>query len=61
MAKEELEWLHSNKCRYCGNELYFKSNTERIICMKCKKVNYKNEKVKFEYKLKRKILEEKKK
>jgi len=61
MAKNELEWLHSNKCRYCGNELSFRSNSERIICRYCGKTNYKNKKVKFENKLKRKILEVKRK
>lgn len=60
MAKNEMEWLHSNKCRYCGNELTYKSNSERIICRVCRRINYKNSKVKFENKLKRKILEVKK-
>ena len=58
MAKDELEWLHSNKCKYCGFELSYRSNSERIICRNCKKVNYKNKKVRFENELKRKILKE---
>ena len=59
MIKEELDWLQSNKCRYCGFELAYKTNTERIICRNCGKENYKNKKIKFYNKLKRKILEEK--
>lgn len=58
MARKELDWLHSNKCRYCGTELYYYSNLERIICRNCGKTNYKNKKVRFENKLKRKILHE---
>lgn len=61
MEKVELDWLHSNKCKYCGYELAFRSGTERVICRNCGKMNYKNRKVKFHNKLKRKILEERRK
>lgn len=61
MIKDEMRWLHSNKCRYCGWELAFRSTSERIICRNCGRINYKNRKVKFQNKLKRKILEEKRK
>lgn len=61
MERNELDWLHSNKCKYCGFELAFRSGIERIICRNCGKMNYKNRKVKFHNKLKRKILEEKRK
>lgn len=61
MIKEELDWLQSNKCKYCGYELTFKTGTERIICRNCGKMNYKNSKVKFINLLKRKILQERKK
>ena len=57
MIKEKMDWLHSNKCRYCKSELLHLSNSERIICRVCGKVNYKNRKVKFKNELKRKILE----
>lgn len=60
MIKEDLDWLQSNKCRYCNCELPFLSNSEKIICKVCGKVNYKNRKIKFKDKLKRKILEVKK-
>lgn len=58
MVREEMDWLRSNKCRYCGSELQHKTGTERIICRVCGKVNYKNKKIKFENELKRKILHE---
>ncbi len=61
MVKEEIKWLHSSKCKYCGYELGFLLSTERIICKNCGKVNYKSKKIKFMNKLKRKILEEKRK
>ena len=56
MAKEEMEWLHSNKCKYCGSELAYKSNSERIICRICGKTNYKNKKVEFENILRKEIM-----
>ena len=59
--KNELDWLQSNKCKYCGFELAFRSNTERVYCKNCGKENFKNRKIKFTNKLKRKILEEKRK
>lgn len=61
MVREKLDWLNFNKCRYCGWKLSYKSNSERIICRHCGRINYKNSKVKFQNKLKRKILEEKRK
>ena len=57
MVKEELNWLHSNKCKYCKRELDFRTGAERIICIFCGKINYKNKKVEFQNKLRRKILE----
>lgn len=60
MIKEEMDWLQSNKCRYCKNELPFISSSEKIICRVCGRMNYKNKKIKFENKLKRKLLEVKK-
>lgn len=59
--KNELDWLQSNKCKYCGFELAFRSNVERVYCKNCGKENFKNRKIKFTNKLKRKILEEKRK
>ena len=56
--RDEMDWLHSTKCRYCGWELAFKNNAERIICKNCGKTNYKNRKIKFENLLKRNILKE---
>ena len=61
MARDEMDWLHSNKCKYCGSELDFRTGTEKVICKHCKKINYKNKKVKFENLLKRKILNERRK
>lgn len=61
MIKEEMDWLHSNKCKYCGCELEFKTGSERIICKNCSKINYKNKKIKFQNELKRKILNERRK
>ena len=46
MIKEDLDWLQSNKCRYCNCELPFLSNSGRIICRVCGKENYKNKKIK---------------
>lgn len=60
MIKDDMDWLFTNKCKYCGCELGYKPNSERIICKKCGKVTYKNKKSQFENTLKRKILEEKK-
>ena len=56
-----MKWLHSNKCKYCGWELAFRSTSERIICRNCGRINYKNKKVKFENQLKKHILNEKRK
>ena len=61
MARDEMDWLHSNKCKYCKCELDFRTGTERVICKFCGRINYKNKKVKFQNILKRKILDEKKK
>lgn len=60
MAKDEMSWLHSNKCKYCGCELGFRTGSERIICKRCKKINYKNKKVKFENELRKQMLKRKK-
>lgn len=59
--KKELDWLKSNKCKYCGCELAYSFGSERIICRSCGEINYKNSKVKFQNKLKRNILKIKKK
>lgn len=59
--RDEMEWLHSHKCKYCGFELAYTSNSERIICKNCGKTNYKNKKIKFENLLKRNILKERRK
>lgn len=56
MAKEEMDWLHSNKCKYCGCELAFRNCSERIICRRCKKINYKNKKVAFQNEIKKRML-----
>lgn len=59
--KEELDWLHSSKCKYCGFELSYSSCSERLICKNCGRTNYKNKKIKFENLLKRNILKERRK
>ena len=48
MARDEMDWLHSNKCKYCKCELDFRTGTERVICKFCGRINYKNKKVKFQ-------------
>ncbi len=61
MAKEELDWLQSNKCKYCGCELAFKSGSERIICRRCGKINYKNRKVEFSNIMRKRLMKGRKK
>ena len=57
MLAVENVWLTTNKCRYCGAELGFKSGTERIICKNCGRVNFKDKKVRFENILRQKRIE----
>lgn len=60
MAKREMDWLYVNICKYCGSKISYRSNSERIICRHCKKMNYKNKKVEFENLLKKQMMKGKK-
>ena len=56
MARNDMDWMHVNICKYCGSKISYKSNSERIICRHCKKMNYKNKKIEFENLLKKQIM-----
>ena len=56
MIKEEINWLRSSKCKYCGCELEARYGFEKTKCRICGKVNYRNKKLEFENKLRKTIM-----
>lgn len=59
MIKDEMNWLHSSKCKYCGCELEIRTSFEKTICRNCGRTNYRSKKIEFQNRIKKKILKEK--